>query len=353
MNAEQKKTMSASKGEIPATKSTPIYIKVVDHLRRCIKEGTLIERVLLTESNVSTLLGVSRTPARLALLHLANEHLIEKRAPRGYQVGNQNQGDVRKLTPEMLQLPSGNDFLHPIKEWETIYEKIESEIIRLSILSGWKIKALAVAKTYNCSRNAVQEILSRLEVRGLVSRRYQSRWMIIPLDDNRLNNIFDVRSWLEPNLLAQAAPRIPQKVLHHVIERHDYALKRFPQVTSSELNRLELDMHERLMQFADNGIAMVALRSTKAGLISSKHVVASQEVPLGDDDPFIEEHLAILEAIDRNNIDEGRLRMQAHLLKSREKVINRLKQFRLAGQANPDKFIKPWATELTCRKRSN
>ncbi len=350
MSAGHKKSMSAPNGAISATKSTPIYVKVVDHLRRCIKEGTLNDRVLLTESNVSNILGVSRTPARLALLHLAKEHLIEKRDPRGYLVGNQNKGVLRKLTPEMLQPPSGNDFLHPIKEWETIYEKIESEIIRLSILAGWRLNALAVAKTYNCSRNAVQEILSRLEVSGLVSRSYQSRWMIIPLDDNRLNNIFDVRSWLEPNLLAQAAPKIPQQVLHRVIERHNHALQRFPHVTSSELNRLELDMHERLMQFADNEIAMVALKSTKAGLISSKHVVASQEVPLGDDDPFIEEHLAILEAIDRNNIDEGRLRMQAHLLKSREKVIKRLKQFRLAGQANLQGFIKSWVTELTSRK---
>jgi DNA-binding GntR family transcriptional regulator len=135
-------------------------------------------------------------------------------------------------------------------------------------------------------------------------------------------------------------------VLSQVIEDHQKARTRFPRNTSAELNKLEMDLHERFMQFADNKIAMVALESTKAVLISSKHVVASQEVPLGEDDPFIAEHLSILEALERDNVDESRLRMQAHLLKSREKVMSRLKQFRLAADQNPEAFNRSWAIEM-------
>jgi len=181
-----------------------------------------------------------------------------------------------------------------------------------------------------------------LEVSGLVQRHYQSKWTIVPLDDRRLNTIFDVRSWLEPNLLAQAIPYIPEEVLHEVIARHENALSRFPETTGTELNQLELDMHDGLLQYANNSVAMVALQSAKAGLISSKHIVASREVPLDDDDPFIEEHIDILEAVKRRNNDESRLRLQAHLIKARQKVIKRLRKFREVVQENPAAFMKPW-----------
>ena len=346
MPTEQKRSDTNVESNDSAQKSVPLYLKVVDHIRSCILDGVLAERVLLTESRISAILGISRTPARQALAYLEQEHLVEKRTSRGYMVGSCKDGPAIQLTSDMLQTKSGTGFVHPVEEWEQIYEKIENEIIKLSILSRWRLNALALAETYACSRNTIQEVLSKLESRGVVVKGYQPRWTIIPLGENRLNEIFDVRSWLEPNLLAQAAPKIPSSILHQVIEKHIAALARFPYNTSTELNELEMDLHERLMQYADNKIALVALRSSKAGLISSKHVVASKEIPLGDDDPFIEEHLFILEALDRNNIDESRLRMLAHLLKSREKVSNRLKLFRSAARLIPETFCKSWATEI-------
>ena len=323
-------------------RSTPLYQKCADHIRRCITQGVLVNRVVLTESSLSRILNISRTPARKALEQLEKEKLIHKSSTRGYVVGSRPMGSLLKLIPEMVQLSSGEDFLHPVEEWQGVYEKIESEVVRLSILSKYKLNARLLAQYYGCNRSAIQEILYKLEVSGLVHRHHQSRWTIVPLDEKRLHSIFDVRSWLEPNLLAQAIQEIPKDVLQKVIDSHKNALSRFPEVTGSEPNQLELDMHDRLLQYANNSVAMVALQSAKAGLISSKHIVASKEVPLDDDDPFIEEHIDILEAVDRMNTDESRLRLQAHLLKSRQKVIERLKRFREVVQENPTEFMKPW-----------
>ena len=325
-------------------RAVPLYQKVADHIRRCITHGTLGNQVNLTESSISKILNISRTPARKALILLEQEKLIHKRSTRGYVVGSRLEGSLLKLTPEMVQLSTEDDFLHPVKEWQDVYEKIESEIVRQSILSKSRLNAHLLANYYACNRSMIQEVLHKLEIIGLVQRHFQSKWTIVPLDDKRLNAIFDVRSWLEPNLLAQAIPEISEEVLHKVIASHKDALSRFPRVAGAELNELELDMHDRLLQYANNSIAMVALQSAKAGLISSKHIVASSEVPLDDDDPFIEEHIDILEAVDRRNTDESRLRLQAHLLKSRQKVIERLGKFREVVQENPTEFIKPWVS---------
>ena len=323
-------------------RAVPLYQKVADHIRRCITHGTLGNQVNLTESSISRILNISRTPARKALTLLEQEKLIHKRSTRGYVVGSRLEGSLLKLTPEMVQLSSEDDFLHPVKEWQDVYEKIESEIIRQSILSKRRLNAQLLANYYACNRSMIQEVLHKLEVSGLVQRHFQSKWTIVPLNDKRLNAIFDVRCWLEPNLLAQAIPDIPEEVLHKIIARHKDALSRFPETTGAELNQLELDMHDGLLQYANNRVAMVALQSAKAGLISSKHIVASREVPLDDDDPFIEEHIDILEAVDRRNTDESRLRLQAHLIKARQKVIERLRKFREVVQENPTEFMKPW-----------
>lgn len=338
-NKELQNTQSAENNH---QRAVPLYQKVADHIRRCITHGTLGNQVNLTESSISKILNISRTPARKALTLLEQEKLIHKRSTRGYVVGSRLEGSLLKLTPEMVQLSSEDDFLHPVKEWQDVYEKIESEIIRQSILSKRRLNAQLLANYYACNRSMIQEVLHKLEVSGLVQRHFQSKWTIVPLNDKRLNAIFDVRCWLEPNLLAQAIPDIPEEVLHKVIVSHKDALSRFPETTGAKLNQLELDMHDGLLQYANNSVAMVALQSAKAGLISSKHIVASKEVPLDDDDPFIEEHIDILEAVDRRNTDESRLRLQAHLIKARQKVIERLRKFREVVQENPTEFMKPW-----------
>jgi DNA-binding GntR family transcriptional regulator len=336
-----KELQNTQPAEKNPSRTDPLYLKVADHIRRCISHGTLEKRVNLTESGISRILNISRTPARKALILLEQEQLIHKRSTRGYVVGR-FEGPLQKLTPEMVQLSSEVDFLHPVEELQNVYEKIESEIVRQSILSKHRLNARLLAKYYGCNRSMIQEVLHKLEVSGLVKRHYQSKWTIVPLDDKRLNAIFDVRSWLEPNLLAQAMPEIPREVLHKVMASHKDALARLPETTSAELNQLELDMHDGLLQYANNSVAMVALQSAKAGLISSKHIVASQEVPLGSNDPFIDEHIDILEAIDRRNRDESRLRLQAHLIKARHKVIERLGKFREVMRENPIEFMKPW-----------
>ncbi len=334
---------SRTGGNLP-NRSVPLYRKVVDHIRSCIQQDVLTNRVMITESDLSRIFNISRTPARQALVQLEKEKLIRHRHPRGYVVGPHADGTLRKLVPDMLHLSSGQDFPHPVKEWESVYDKIESEVIRQSILSECQLNVVSLAKFYNCSRGTIHKVLYKLQGSGLVQQQYQSRWTIVLLDDKRLDAIFDVRSWLEPNLLAQAVPQIPAGLVEEMIGRHKNVLSRYPGTTSGEMNELELDMHERLLHYADNTVAMVALRSAKACLISSKHIIASKEVPLESNDPFIEEHISILEAISRQNRDESKLRLQAHLLKSRMKVRDRLRRFREVVQANPTDFMNPWAT---------
>jgi GntR family transcriptional regulator of vanillate catabolism len=63
-------------------------------LRRQILQGTLAPGEKIGEASVALHLGVSRTPARTALVALDAEGLIEKRQGRGYTVLSISQSDV-------------------------------------------------------------------------------------------------------------------------------------------------------------------------------------------------------------------------------------------------------------------
>lgn len=60
--------------------------KAVTELRAMIINGELSGSERITESSVATLLGMSRTPARMALSQLESEGLLVKREGRGYKI---------------------------------------------------------------------------------------------------------------------------------------------------------------------------------------------------------------------------------------------------------------------------
>ncbi|WP_424988859.1 GntR family transcriptional regulator [Microbulbifer sp. S227A] len=71
--------------------------RVQSDLRKMILEGEIGAGEKISEVSVAQLLGVSRTPAKLALARLEMTGLIEKRAGRGYVVCEVNIKDVEKI----------------------------------------------------------------------------------------------------------------------------------------------------------------------------------------------------------------------------------------------------------------
>ncbi len=70
--------------------------RALSALRRMIIDGTIAAGEKVSEASASALIGVSRTPVRVALSKLENEGLIEKRDGRGYTVREIKFEDVKK-----------------------------------------------------------------------------------------------------------------------------------------------------------------------------------------------------------------------------------------------------------------
>ncbi|GAA6206813.1 GntR family transcriptional regulator [Cognatishimia sp. WU-CL00825] len=71
--------------------------RVLSELRQLILEGEIGAGEKISEVVVAQMLGVSRTPAKLALARLESTGLVEKRPGRGYTVREVKLGDVEKI----------------------------------------------------------------------------------------------------------------------------------------------------------------------------------------------------------------------------------------------------------------
>ena len=320
----------------------PTYLKVTDHLRYCFRHPEFPPNVFINESAIAGFLGISRTPARKALKSLAQEELLIPLSTRGFTFGPTPPGArLQKLCSSMMRLDEWVRAAPLANEWERIFDRIENDVVRLSMVAGWRLNERMLAECHGVSRSVAHEVLTRLEVTGLVARKDQSRWAIVPLDERRLVMIYDIRSWIEPNLLYEAVKCLPDKVIDDAVRQHQEALDVFPDVSGVTLDALENTMHVKLLTYAENPMALMALRAARAGLIANKHILASREFPLHESEPFIKEHLSILDAIQRRDATECRLRYEAHLILSRSKVIDRIGQFVDTASVEPPYYVSP------------
>ncbi|MBV6656370.1 MAG: GntR family transcriptional regulator [Devosiaceae bacterium] len=319
--------------------SKATYHLIADHLRGCFTSNAVPASTFINESSVATLLGTSRTPVRRALAELEEEGILQSNATRGFVFDPDGEGaQLIKLKPEHLRLDSWRA-VDPLKpQSEKMVDRIERDIIRLALLGGWRLNAVQLGDAYSIGRNVAHEVLTKLEANGLVERRNMSRWTVPQIEDQRLMMMFDVRTWIEPNLLERAVPSVPQALISDAIDRHRQALETFPKVSGATLDGLEQLLHNDILDYAGNAAAMTALRTAKAGLISSKHLVASEDIPPEADEPFLVEHIGVLEAVQRRDAAEAKHRLQAHLLLSRSKVAQRIQRFVATSQFRPPTY---------------
>lgn len=326
--------------EIASTPDEPLYFVLADALGAEISAGSLPASVALNESILAQAVNISRTPARQALTALAEKGLIVALPKRGFVTGHLVTEPAHRLNEFPTCLAALADALKSTAKPSALYEDIEKQITRISVHGEWRVSIRAAQEFYGASRNALEDALRELEINGLVARRSGGQWIALKMDCERLEAIFDVRSWLEPKLLEQATINIPMDVFDRAIALHEDALKRFPNFNKGELDRLESILHHDLLRYAGNGPGLSALRSVRAGLVLSKHILAPDAIPVGTEDPFIEEHLSVLGALKRRRSEECKLRLLAHLLKSREKCASRLEQYKDIARDTECEFAK-------------
>jgi len=279
-----------------APRHAPIYAQIHQMLRRAIQEGSLEAGTVLLEGHVADILGSTRSPVRQALRELEAEGVVSRFEGRGYVAGPQGTAPRRvPLEAAMLGVDSAPDVARKTLGWETIYDEVERDLVHLSVFGRYRVNEVELARHFNVGRSVVREVLVRLESLGILEKDERLRWVITPLDAQRIHDLYELRSLVEPAALRAAIGHADMAELQGMIDALHQAQRIYPKVTRTAMDALEHDLHVRLLSQCPNKELLCSLQRTRCILTLSKHVLGVS-TPMPADDPFMSEHIAVLEA---------------------------------------------------------
>ncbi|WZB61981.1 GntR family transcriptional regulator [Achromobacter xylosoxidans] len=228
--------------------STPLYARIADLLRCALASGALPPGMVLLEGPLSELLGVTRNPVRRALRELESEGLVARFDYRGMLAGGASETPLRQsLTPGMLGLGDESEPVRKAQGWEHIYHAVEHDVVHLSVFGAYRLNEVELARHFGVGRTAARDVLLRLEGLGLVGKDERQRWIVTPLDERRIRNLYQLRWLLEPAALAGAAADVSAEDTAAMAQRLRRAKARYPRLTRAELDELEHDLHVALI----------------------------------------------------------------------------------------------------------
>jgi len=325
-----KKNMHRSPESSGVGPSPRLYQRAFALLADEIRSGGLPTGSELNETSVANRFGVSRAPARRALSELADAGLIERAGGRGYVVKRGVKGP--RSAPGGGEAAIGQKLVSE-PSWQRIYREVEEDIAARISFASWRLNEAKLADHYGVSRTVTRDVIGRLQQRGLVAKDEASRWVATALTPQHVSELYELRWLLEPAALIKAASYIPPDLLDRMRQKLASVLADPAAIVGATLDDLERDLHVTLLGFCDNATLMQAIVQPQSLLIAHRFLYR-WTARLFDTEPFLNEHMLILEHLGRGRAKAAASALEKHLKDSRDRAIARIDV--IAGGAQPD-----------------
>ena len=308
--------------ELMSGASPRLYQRIVSIMSEQIATGRLGPGDRLVENRLAQEFGVSRAPVRQALAELCDAGLI-RRGDGGYSVPPSRD----RSEPEVAEgRPFTASALTLTPSWQPIYAEVEDQITSRIAFCSWRIVETALAEAYGVSRTVARDVLARLQQRGLV-RNQGGKWIAPALSDRRVAELYALRAILEPAALREASPRADPALLEAMHGRLIAAMEQPDPPTGAQLDELENDLHVRFLGYCTNETLLDALVQHQSLLIAHRFLYRTT-TRLYRLEPFLPEHMEIVELLREGAVDAAARALERHLLVSKDRAVDRLKWIR-------------------------
>lgn len=314
--------------------------QLYEALKKSINSGHLGSGLVLLEGNIAEIFGMSRSPVRQTLGRLHDEQVICRFDGRGYLVGAFAVEPIRRNLTAIDFRAWGEDAkIERIDAWRGIADVVEHDVVLSSMKGRFELNELQLAKKYNVSRTITHRILLNLQSIGVVEKVKYTSWSIVPLDNERLHNLYEARRQLEPFMIARATHIMPEQEIKQFIEKLEQTAAQYPNVQGATLDELESDLHYKTVSMGGNQEVFNMLKRTHPVLLMSKHMLGST-IALPDQDPFFHDHLEIFTRMRKKESKLASQALTAHLAGSEAKVQERLSDFRDNGVLEVPDYLR-------------
>lgn len=313
--------------ELPAPSGiTPrLHERAFDILAGQIASGALATGERLLESRVAERFGISRAPARQALTRLEHLGLVRRAEGHGFVVE-----PLSGALPAVVAAEPPGDApvrlsLEPAAE--RIYRGVETEVVMRTAFGAWRVVENHLAAHYGVSRTVAREVLSRLHQRGIVKKDARLHWHAPALTPAYVAELFEMRALLEPAALLKAYPRLPPDLVPAMRARLREALLQPDARDGQKLGELEENLHVTLLGHCGNATLMEALASCQTLLVALTFLYGWAPRSHADE-PFLAEHLAVLEHLAEGRPEAAAEALRDHLKGSFGRALERLDRMR-------------------------
>lgn len=309
---------TASSGAAPR-----LYERAFHILADRIAKGAIAPGTHLMEARIAAQFGISRAPARQALAHLEAVGLLRKAKAHGYVVAA-GAAAAAVTAADDVSAP----FAQPMRltaaaSWERIYREVEGEIATRISFGSWRVTETELARQYGVSRTVARDVLARLQQRGLLKKDEKARWLAPALTSDYVNELYEMRWVLEPAALIKAAANVKASRLAQMRRNLERTLSEAEGIDSRTLDDLEQEMHVGLLGHCGSRALMEALHHYQSLLIAHRFLY-SATARLYPVEPFLAEHLAIIERLETGDIQDAAALLSEHLKRASERAIARI-----------------------------
>jgi DNA-binding GntR family transcriptional regulator len=200
---------------------------------------------------------------------------------------------------------------------DVIYERLRDAILSGELGDGSRLGQVQLAREFGVSRIPIREALCRLQAESLVTASPYSPFVVRRVTPAQVTELIDVRLALEDLALSRRPPMSAAEMaeLRRLSRRMSQA------AGDAGWFRLDRDFH-RLLAGPSGLIAeMIEDLRDRVRKYSDRMSGAQRRRRAAE-----QEHASIIDALERDDIDEARRLLRAHITQSRESMRSRLER---------------------------
>ncbi|MCV4286698.1 GntR family transcriptional regulator [Pseudomonas capsici] len=277
---------------------------IVSHVRR---ERFAVGHHLV-ESQLATTLNVSRTPVKFAMGHLVEKGMLTYEQNRGYFLARSSD-DLVDLASEIME--SSDDPLY-----------LKFAELRLRRQLPELFTEIEFMRQFDVSRAALRAVLSRIQQEGWIEQRTGQGWRFLPMIDSveAYEESYSFRATVEPSGLLSPTFQIDREALVTCRKQQEFiANGGYLTMTPQELFEANSLFHETLAACSGNRFLHQTVRRLDQLRRLVEYRQASTRAPRQGQ---AQEHLAILECLERGDRLAAADQMRKHLEQARRKKVD-------------------------------
>lgn len=292
----------------PTESLTPLQTRVVREILAIARREDLAVGDRLAESLLAEKIGTSRTPVNVALHHLVSLGVVYYDANRGFFMEKAAR-DVTDIAAQFFNEPDN-----------PLYLKIAED--RLAKRLDDVVTEADLMRQYDVSRSELRRVLSRMQEEGWLERQVGHGWQFMPMIDSveAYEESYLFRASIEPTGVLSPTFRADAAELAALRRRQQFIVDSgYLTMNSVELFEANSEFHETIAKWSGNRFIAQSVRRMDRLRRLVEYRQARARKPRQEQSL---EHLAILDAIARQDLLKAASLLRDHIEGARKAKVH-------------------------------